>query len=483
MSSLDFLCHSSLDSQPLPLRDTMVADPCAGAPVGGSKTERSEASVSDLAANMIGDVLPEKNFYDSDIVASFTLTPEEVKAAHALVEANDQLLPQFTLDKLDRDAVRNWDVFYKHNQDNFFKDRLWIKKEFPEFAFSCPDPQIGDTKDAKPPLLVDVGCGVGNALVPILRSFPHLHAVGFDCSKRAVQLLKERWAARVEALPRRGCHRGQEASGETVCGSSVCSVYPPSSASSSASSSAPASLRPSSRSQASATPTSCASRDEFRNPLLEESPVESVEPREASAPPVSEVEETEACCSGEDCSEKEENDVERDGDSDEEEEDVDSWEKRKEQEAKRLREVTTFDITESDVPASLAAPASADYLLLLFVLSALHPRHHITVARRCARLLKPGGILFFRDYGRYDLAQLRFAKRGKSKVADNTYVRHDGTLACYFLTDELREIFCREAGLEEVENRYCLREFTNRKTGVKMRRIWIQAKFRRPLQP
>ncbi|CBZ52468.1 hypothetical protein NCLIV_022570 [Neospora caninum Liverpool] len=440
------------------------------------KQERSEKSVSDLAANMIVDVLPEANFYDSDIVSSFTLTPEEVKEAHTLVEANDQLLPQFTLEKLERDAVRNWDVFYKHNQDNFFKDRLWIKKEFPEFAFSGPDPANGAGKDAEPPLLVDVGCGVGNALVPILRSFPHLHAVAFDCSKRAVQLLKERWAARVASLPRRGCRRGQA---ESEDASTASPSTPSRACRSSAASSSPASVSSSSASLP--TPHVLTPPADFKNPLFDECLAESAEPN-AAQPPTGEVQDLETSLR-EDGREKEETEREQEGESDEEEEDIESWELRKEREANRLHQVITLDITENDVPASLAPPSSADYLLLLFVLSALHPRHHVTVARRCASLLKPGGIIFFRDYGRYDLAQLRFAKRGRSKVAENAYARHDGTLACYFLTDELRDLFCREAGLEEVENRYCLREFTNRKTEVKMRRIWIQAKFRRPLEP
>ncbi len=39
--------------------------------------------------------------------------------------------------------------------------------------------------------------------------------------------------------------------------------------------------------------------------------------------------------------------------------------------------------------------------------------------------------LLFRDYGRYDAAELRF-RRGQHKLADHFYVRSDGTRAFYF---------------------------------------------------
>jgi len=137
------------------------------------------------------------------------------------------------------------------------------------------------------------------------------------------------------------------------------------------------------------------------------------------------------------------------------------------------------DITKGDPPEDVCPSGSADFALLLFVLSALAPAHFRDVAQRISRVLRPGGVLMLRDYGRYDMAQLRFAAQRKCKIEENFYVRWDGTRTYYFTVEELREIFCG-CGLVELENRYHMREIVNRKTEQRMRRIWIQAKFEKP---
>lgn len=136
------------------------------------------------------------------------------------------------------------------------------------------------------------------------------------------------------------------------------------------------------------------------------------------------------------------------------------------------------DITKDDLPDAAFANGGVDFALLLFCLSALHPDKMREAVKKIAAAIKPGGKLFFRDYGRYDQAQLRF--RSGHKLQENFYVRGDNTRAYYFTTEELADI-CAEAGLVPVENEYIRRQYVNRQQDVVRFRVWVHGIFQKPL--
>ena len=248
--------------------------------------------------------------------------------------------------RLEEEARKNWDIFYKERTVNFFKDRHWLRRELPELmppavradpSQHCQPHVPGTFKYTLDDALVhlEVGCGVGNTIFPCMRANPRLFCYATDFSPRAVEFVK-----------------GNAEYDTARCKAFVCDI---------------------------------ANED--------------------------------------------------------------------------LRE---------NVPEG-----SVDFITMLFVLSAIHPDKFREVCRNLYRTLKPGGVVFFRDYGRYDLAQLRFPQG--HKLADNFYVRGDQTRSYYFSEAEMTAMFEAE-GFVVDENRFVKKTVVNHKRGLTMQRIWIQVR-------
>lgn len=88
-------------------------------------------------------------------------------------------------------------------------------------------------------------------------------------------------------------------------------------------------------------------------------------------------------------------------------------------------EAFVWDLSSTGGIPEAIEPESVDVVVLIFVLSALHPREWKKAVDNVLHMLKPGGLVLLRDYGRHDLPQLRFRK-GRM-LDDNFYVRGDGT--------------------------------------------------------
>ncbi|CAG9321454.1 unnamed protein product [Blepharisma stoltei] len=252
-------------------------------------------------------------------VEYFDFTQEMQEEAEKIIEEDNGSLSNFIYTKFDNQANKMWDVFYKNNTANFFKDRHYLLNEFPELNGEI--------------LLLEVGCGVGNAIYPLLEDNQALRAQVCDFSREAINLLRQNPSFNSERLQ-----------------ADVC------------------------------------------------------------------------------------------------------------------------DITKQPVPFT----EPSDALLILFVLSAISPEKHRLAIANATSNLKPGGLVMFRDYGRYDLAQLRLAGKRNKKLKENFYLKQDGTRCYYFTTQEIETLF---EGFRVLENEYHYRVVKNRKEDIKMNRVWIQAKL------
>ncbi|KAF9232408.1 S-adenosyl-L-methionine-dependent methyltransferase [Melanogaster broomeanus] len=102
-------------------------------------------------------------------------------------------------------------------------------------------------------------------------------------------------------------------------------------------------------------------------------------------------------------------------------------------------QAAVWDLSSENSHPPGVEPGTVDMVLCVFVLSALHPDEWGKAVSNIHRMLKPGGVLLVRDYGRYDLTQLRF-KSGRL-LDDNFYIRGDKTRVYFFESDELALMF------------------------------------------
>ena len=237
-------------------------------------------------------------------------------------------------EQYEKDAGKNWDRFYQSHQTNFFNDRHYLQKDFPnEFG---QDEQTRDDKKC----LMEIGCGVGNNILPLLDRYRSWEMWGYDISSVAVQLMQN-------------------------------------------------------------------------------------EPRFVAA--------------------------------------------------KDRVHAGVWDIASTAPPTPVVGVA--DITTLVFCLSAIAPDKMQQAAIHVATTLKQGGTLVFRDYGRYDAAQMKLGTSRSKQISDNFYVKSDGTRCYYFTTDDLHRLFVENAGMKVLELRYLRRVYQNRAQNQQRRRVWVQARF------
>ncbi|XP_062925862.1 tRNA N(3)-methylcytidine methyltransferase METTL6 isoform X2 [Mobula hypostoma] len=256
-----------------------------------------------------------------------TLTPAEME----MLMKDQSLVSDFKQQKLEREAQKNWDLFYKRNSTNFFKDRHWTTREFEELN-ACRD------LEHQKLTILEAGCGVGNCLFPLLECDPNVFIYACDFSPRAVEFVKQ-------------------------------------------------------------------------NHLYE----------------------SERC------------------------------------------KVFQCDLTKDDLLENVPAD-SVDVVMLIFVLSAIHPEKMQMALENIYKVLKPGGCILFRDYGLYDHAMLRF--KSGHKLGPNFYVRQDGTRS-FFFSDEFVAQLLTSVGYEVLVNEYVFRETVNKKEGLCVSRVFLQCKFKK----
>lgn len=131
------------------------------------------------------DDLFTQNAWDDAEWTSEMLDRAEKRIEQQKFESTNHIGPK--VEQIEREVGEKWNDFYRVHGDKFFKDRQWIFSEFPEILakLSCDSPPFN---------LLEVGCGVGNAVAHVIKhnQNPRLHIYCCDISSNAIETLKKR---------------------------------------------------------------------------------------------------------------------------------------------------------------------------------------------------------------------------------------------------------------------------------------------------
>jgi SAM-dependent methyltransferase len=96
----------------------------------------------------------------------------------ALECATRYLLPDISEASVKEDLARDWEGFYQtHDNGQFFKSRKYLSKEFESWL-------------ERSQLVLEVGCGYGCSIYPLLEAFPCLNFIATDYSVVALEILR-----------------------------------------------------------------------------------------------------------------------------------------------------------------------------------------------------------------------------------------------------------------------------------------------------
>jgi SAM-dependent methyltransferase len=124
-----------------------------------------------------------------------------------------------------------------------------------------------------------------------------------------------------------------------------------------------------------------------------------------------------------------------------------------------------------------APRGGVDLAMMMFCLSAIDPAKHKRAIANVARVMRPGAVLWFRDYAEADHAQMRFKR--ESRIDHKFYVRGDGTRSYFFGLDEIDGLMA-SCGLAPVgDTKMIERVVNNRKKGEMMHRAWAHGRYRK----